>query len=463
MDKVNLPRLMLTGTGSGTGKTTVCCAVLQALINRGLRLAAFKCGPDYIDPMFHSEIIGASSGNLDLFLCPEPTVRHLFADNAAGADLSVIEGVMGMYDGLGGTSGQASSNHLAMVTATPEVLVVNARGMSLSAAAVLRGFRDFDENNLQGVIFNQISPGSYPMLKAVAEERAGLKAYGFLPPVPEASVGSRHLGLVTAAEIADLKGKMNRLAAAAEATLDLDGLLALARRWAPFTYAPPETMQAVTKEPVPVAVAMDRAFCFYYRDSLMLLERLGVRLIPFSPLSDAALPPGAAGLLLGGGYPEEYAESLAANASMRESVRAAVAGGLPTLAECGGFMYLQQGIEDLSGRVYPMAGVLPGCSRMTGKLSRNFGYITLRAKRDNLLCPAGGEISAHEFHYSQSEQCGEDFEARKGQRRWDCVHADENLFAGYPHLHLWGNPDFVRSFVWRCADYVKKAKETDIL
>ena len=311
----NLPRLILAGTNSGCGKTTVTCAVLQALVNRGLSVAAAKCGPDYIDPMFHSRIIGAKSSNLDPFFFDENTLRFLLAQNASGCDVTVIEGVMGYYDGLGLTSTRASTYELAQKTVSPVVLVVNARGAALSVLASVRGFLDFlPDDRICGVILNGCTAMTYAPLARVLEDRLGVKACGFLPNLPDCALKSRHLGLVTAAEVADLREKMQRLAAEAEQTIDLDALLTIARE-APALDVVPPTLPA-PGAPVRIGVARDNAFCFYYEDSLGLLRTVGAELVPFSPLSDSALPAGLDGLYLGGGYPELYAAQLSENRSM---------------------------------------------------------------------------------------------------------------------------------------------------
>ena len=440
----NAPRLLLAGTGSGCGKTTVTSALLRALQRRGTPLAAFKCGPDYIDPMFHTAVLGIPSRNLDLFFVDEAAVcgqlaRHVPADGAG-----IIEGVMGFYDGISGTSDAASAAHLARATDTPAVLVVRPRGQSLSLAAEIRGFRDFAPNTLCGVILNGVSKAMYPFYKAIAE-KAGLPVYGCLPPVPEAEIPDRHLGLVTAQEIGGLQAKLDRLADAAEQGLDLDSLLALARSAPPLEdrSAP---LAPVTDRPVRIAVAQDRAFCFYYADNFDVLRALGAALVPFSPLADEKLPDGIDGLYLGGGYPELYADQLAANRSMRADIRAAVQGGLPSVAECGGFLYLHR---TLDGKA--MAGVIDADAHMTKKL-QPFGYVTLTAGRDNLLCPAGGAMRAHEFHYAQSSDNGSAFRAEKPNgRAWDCVHANETLYAGFPHLYFRANPAAAARFVRACA------------
>ena len=439
-----LPRLVLAGTNSGCGKTTVTCAILQALVNRGCSVAAAKCGPDYIDPMFHSRIIGAKSANLDLHFFSENTLRYLLAKNAADRDISIIEGVMGYYDGLGLTSTKASSYEVAQITDSPVVLVVNAKGASLSVLAVIQGFLNFaPSSNIRGVLLNQCSPMAYAALSKAIEDRLGIFCYGYLPKMENCSLESRHLGLVTADEVADLKGKMSALAAQVEKTINLDGLLALSRTAPDLAYNPIELPR---REPVRIAVARDQAFCFYYEDSLEAIREMGGEIVEFSPLKDSALPEHIQGLYLGGGYPELYAQALSENTSMRSSIKSALESGLPCIAECGGFMYLTEKIGD-----FPMVGFLPGTCFDTGKLTR-FGYVTLRAKQENLLCPTGGEIPAHEFHHWDCTAPGAAFTARKANgRSWDCAVATDRLYAGYPHFHFYANPGFLVRFYDTCV------------
>lgn len=449
--RTDVNRIMLAGTGSGCGKTTVVCALLQALKDRGMKAASFKCGPDYIDPMFHSEIIGTKSRNLDLFLCGENTVRYLLAENAKEADIAVIEGVMGIYDGMGFADDSFSANHISRETATPQILVVNVRGKSLSLLAELTGYLNFMENNVKGVILNCCSKGMYPVYKKMIEENLPLGCYGYMPQIKEAEIGSRHLGLVTAEEIDDLKEKTAALGRAAADSLDLDGILALAET-APAIECEAIPLQPVAAQPVPVAVARDKAFCFYYEDNFRLLEALGAQLVYFSPMKDTALPEGARGLILGGGYPEEHLEQLSGNHAMLASVREAVKSGMPVYAECGGFMYLGETITK-GGRTYSMAGAIPGNSYMTDGLVR-FGYKTLTANIDNLMCRAGEQIRCHEFHYSDTDAHGGGFTASKASgKSWQAVTATDTVFAGYPHLHLWSNIRFAENFVRKCSGY----------
>ncbi|MGN1026827.1 MAG: cobyrinate a,c-diamide synthase, partial [Faecousia sp.] len=346
-----IPRIMIAGTNSGCGKTTVTCAVLQALENRGYRVGAFKCGPDYIDPMFHSRIIGAKSRNLDLHFFPENTLRYLLMKNAADRDVSVIEGVMGYYDGMGLTSTHASSWEVAKVTDSPAVLIVGARGASISILAVIQGFLSFcPDHQIRGIILNHCSPSAYPALEKAIEERFHIQPLGFLPQMDDCTLESRHLGLVTAAEVVNLRQKMCALAEQAEKTIDLNGILALANS-ASTVSCEPVTFPRM--ENVRIAVAKDNAFCFYYEDNLTALAEMGAELIPFSPMSESVLPENVHGLYLGGGYPELYAQGLSKNESMRNSVRGALENGIPCIAECGGFMYLTQ---EIGG--YPMVGYL---------------------------------------------------------------------------------------------------------
>ncbi|MBQ8955266.1 MAG: cobyrinate a,c-diamide synthase [Clostridia bacterium] len=436
------PRLLIAGTGSGCGKTTAMCAILQALKNRGEDVAAFKCGPDYIDPMFHSEIIGAESGNIDLYFAGEALARGLFLKHARS--LNVIEGVMGYYDGLAMSSPEASSWHVARALDAPALLVVNGQGMALSASAVVKGFMALrSPSRVAGVLLNRVSPMSYPQLKDVIEAECGVRVYGYLPAMPECALESRHLGLVTAQEVDGLREKMRRLAAQAEKSVDLDGLVDLMRGQAPLEA---EELAVGKLGDAVVAVARDRAFCFYYRDNLELLEALGARLVFFSPLTDDALPP-CDGLYLGGGYPELHAEALSRNESMRASIRAAVVGGLPTVAECGGFMYLTEAIAG-----YPMAGALPGGCENRGRLVR-FGYAALEAETDSLLFAAGEGMRAHEFHYWDADEPGGALRAVKPSgRSWRCAHVSDTLYAGFPHLYFPGAPEAARRFVRKCLE-----------
>ena len=405
---------MLAAPASGSGKTTLACGLLLALRRRGCAPAAFKCGPDYIDPMFHTRVLGVPSRNLDLFLQGEPGARRSLAAAARrGADVAVLEGAMGYYDGIAGTDA-ASAWQTARALGAPTVLVLRPEGASLTLAVL-----------------------------------------GFLPRLPEAEIPSRHLGLLTAGEIEDFAARYAAVARALEENADLDRLLMLAEP-APLE-SEPEAAPAPAR--CTIAVARDEAFCFYYADSLDALRAAGAQLRFFSPLRDAALPPEADGLYLGGGYPELHAEALSRNEGMRRSIRQAVAAGLPTVAECGGFLYLQERLTDDRGRVFPMAGALPGLGAPAGGL-RRFGYALLRAEADSLLFRAGEEVPAHEFHHWDSDACGDGLSARKPgtDRAWRCAVVRESLYAGFPHLHFGGERPLAERFAAAAANYGKERR-----
>ena len=447
------PRLLFAAPASGSGKTTVVCGLLRALKNRGKKVRAFKCGPDFIDPLFHETVVGVPSGTLDLFFSDRDQLRRLFCRHAAGAEISLLEGVMGYYDGLGAATDRASSYAVARALDAPVVLIVDGRGQSLSALATLEGFLRFREDSrIRGVLFNRMSESVYNALKPQVEA-LGVRPLGYVPKAPEVMVESRHLGLVTPGEIEDLGQKLDALAALLERTVDMEGLLALAGS-APALEAPP----APPIPPLPrtrIAVARDQAFCFLYRDNLDLLADYGAELIFFSPLHDDALPAGAQGLILPGGYPELHARALSENESMRRSVREAIQNGLPCLAECGGFLYLHRELEDMEGRSWPMAGVLDARAYRTPRLGR-FGYITLTAKADTAFLPAGEIVRGHEFHYFESESCGDALRAQKptGSRGWDCGHSRGNLLMGFPHLYYPSDPQLIERFLRACAKEV---------
>lgn len=455
-----MPRLLIGATGSGCGKTTFTCGLLQALIDEGKKPLAFKCGPDYIDPMFHTEVLGVPSRNLDLFFTEEDTARYLMAKQADKGDIAIIEGVMGYYDGLAGISHKASSFDLAAATAAPAILLADGRGKSLSLLAEIKGFLEFQHNSrIKGVILNRVSPMIYPQLKQLIEEQLPIKVYGYLPKMEDCILESRHLGLITAREIRNLQGIIRRLAEQIKKSVDLQSLLKLAEETQPVVCRKPKLPEPLP-EPVSIGIAKDRAFCFYYQDNLDLLKELGAELIPFSPAEDKDLPEEISGLLFGGGYPELYLPQLSQNCTMRDQVRNAVKSGMPCLAECGGFMYLNREIGDPEGNVYPMAGVLAGESYPEKKLGR-FGYITLTASKDNLLCKKGQQLKGHEFHYWDCTKTGAAFHAQKPLRKknWECIVAEENLFAGYPHIYFYSAPEAAGCFLEVCRKYGHTLKQ----
>ena len=441
-----IPRMIIAGTNSGSGKTTVTCAIMRALVKRGVVVSPYKCGPDYIDPMFHKEVTGTASGNIDTFLFDNNTAKYLLAKNTTG--IALIEGVMGYYDGAGEDGSIGSTYSLAKVTDTPVVLVVNCKGLSFSAVAMIKGFVDYREESLiTGVILNNITQSVYQSLKPLIEKELGIKVFGMFPKLPEELVfESRHLGLVTPAELEGIHGKLDALAETAEKFIDLNSLLETACEAKSLTFSKPPVK--AFPEKIKIALAEDKAFCFIYRDNISLLEQMGAEVIPFSPLSSEALPDDVSGLLIYGGYPELYLEELAKNQSLLRDIRKKLSGGLPCIAECGGFMYLNRTIGDVK-----MVGYLGSDCYKTNKLTR-FGYITITAGKDNLLCEKGESINAHEYHYFDCNEPGEDFKAVKPSgKEWNCVIARDNLFAGFPHIHFYANTKFAERFYECCIKY----------
>lgn len=441
-------RIMIAGTSSGCGKTTVVCAILQALVDRGLRVASFKCGPDYIDPLFHESVIGADSHNLDGYFCDAGMLRRLLTDNSAGADISVVEGVMGFYDGI---SGKASSHALSLDIDCPSVIVIDCKGMSTSIGAVMSGFLNFRRpNKIAGFIFNRLPAQLIPEVKSLCAE-FGTEFFGYFPKCPEAALESRKLGLVTPDGVEDLRRKTQLLSEKAEQFINIDRLLEIAENQPLCDLA---ELPATRKKRVKIAVARDSAFSFIYRDNMRLLECLGAELTYFSPLNDSEIPVNLDGLILCGGYPELFAERLSQNRSMLDSVRKNISRGMPVIAECGGFMYLHERLIDEGGNEYPLVGVISGSCFPTPKVQR-FGYVKLHADTDNLLCKSGVVIPAHEFHYWDSENCGNGFTAVKEStgKRWQCVHASKTMYAGFPHLYFYADTAIALNFVEACAEF----------
>ena len=460
------PRIMLAAPKSGSGKTLLTCGLLEVLRRRGLNPIACKCGPDYIDPMFHRYVLGIPGRNLDSFFLPTEGVRKVLVDavREEQAGIAVLEGVMGYYDGLGGTETSASSWEIAEITDTPAILVLDCKGASLSAAAMASGFLHFrKKSHIAGVILNRVSSMYYERLAAAVEEASGLPVLGYLPESEEYHMESRHLGLFLPGEIDRLRERIGRLAdqmeksIAVERVLEVAGMLPLRIENKEKEKAENESMEAesIAKFPacqeqkvtsrVRIGVARDEAFCFYYQENFRLLEQMGAELVYFIPLRDKKIPDRVDGLLFGGGYPENYARELAKNAAMRESIRRSIAAGMPFLAECGGFLYLHRTLEGSDGKHWEMAGVYPFDAYRTNRL-RRFGYV-------RLLTSSGQEIHGHEFHYWESEDPGTDWEAVKptGNRSWRCIHEKGGQIGGFPHLYYASCPGFLRKWLDVCA------------
>ena len=431
-------QFLLAAPRSGSGKTTMTCALLMALKRRGCAPCAFKSGPDYIDPMFHRAVLGVESRSLDLFFSAPETVRTLYAKGAAGHGAAVCEGAMGFYDGLGGVSDRASAWHLADTLDLPVLLVVEPKGQSLTLAAELKGLDSFrTPSHIAGILLNNCTARMHALLAPMLEKETGLPVLGFLPKLPAAVIGSRHLGLYTAAEVENLQQKLALLADAAEEHIDWPRLLALCEKEPPALPARAETPPARVR----IAVAQDEAFCFTYAETLEAFRDAGAEVVFFSPLRDTALPENIGGLYLPGGYPELHARELSENTSLLREIKRKIESGLPTAAECGGFLYLGQSLTDAEGQSWPMVGVLPGEAKDAGRLVR-FGYATLSADSDSMLFRAGESFPIHEFHHWDSTANGVALAAKKpvGGAEWRCGFVNEHFYAGFPHLYWAGTP-----------------------
>lgn len=460
---------MIAATGSGCGKTTITCGLLMALKQRGLAVRSFKCGPDYIDPMFHEQILGVPSENLDLFFSGRAGVRkHFFQRN--DSDVSVVEGVMGLYDGQHISSMEGSSYDLACVLDLPVILVVDAHGMGRSLLALIKGFIDMDQQHqIAGFILNRISKSYYSMIRSLIEETFGIPVVGYMPKQTEGTLESRYLGLKLPQEVAHLQDQARCLGAQLQETVDLELLLKISGQFEETLLQAKDAKQCDVSQQVQIkksqsavriAVARDEAFCFYYRENLRLLEAAGAQLIEFSPLHDAKLPENIHGILLGGGYPELFAKTLSENTTMRQSIQDALQQGMPSLAECGGFMYLHESITNAEGETYPMCGVIAGNSYNTGKLVR-FGYVKMQEKEPRFLQEQGQTIRGHEFHYYDCDENGSDAISTKPTtgRKWESGCIGRDHWWGYAHLYYGSNVTFPKRFVAACNHWKCKGEK----
>ncbi|MBR6329652.1 MAG: cobyrinate a,c-diamide synthase [Lachnospiraceae bacterium] len=446
-----MKRFMIAAPESGSGKTTMTCALLMALKKRGLDCAAFKCGPDYIDPMFHRKALGVPSYNLDPILFGKEGTKYLLEKGMAGRDIGVLEGVMGYYDGIG-MGDEGSTYSVAKLTGTPVIALIDCRKSGRSAVTKLLGLRSYrEDSNIQGVIFNHLSKKLWEGMKKEAES-LGVKCCGFIPEDKAMKLESRHLGLITPDEVKDLAPKLERLSDLTD-SIDFDAILEIASAALKITTQRERLARGF--EGIKIGVAMDEAFCFYYASDLELLESMGASILYFSPLRDERLPEDISGLILGGGYPEVHAEKLAENSSMRESVKAAVLSGLPVIAQCGGFMYLHDHIEKAEGGRYPMAGVIKGECSFTPAL-KHFGYQTLTSQSDNLLFEKGESYPAHEFHRSVSDADQKACIAEAKGEKWECCVAGPTMFAGYSHLGFLYDIKTAERFLKACSTYSQR-------
>ena len=453
------PGLIVAGIRSGCGKTSVALGLMRALTRRGLTVQAFKVGPDFIDPGHHALATGRPSHNLDGWMCGADGLRAIYARYAPGADLAVVEGVMGLYDGFSATDPAGSTAQAARILGLPVLLVADAASMARSVAALVGGYRDFEPDlPFAGVILNNAGSPSHAALltEAMAAARPDIPLCGVLQKRPDIATPSRHLGLVTAEDTTDAGRRLDALADWIEVGCAVEGLLQELRPWTPpggiIPPGPP-----VRETVVRIGLARDRAFCFYYEENLRLLREAGAELVAFSPLADRALPEGLDGLYLGGGYPELAARELAANEGLRAAVRDFCRRERPVLAECGGFMYLMDALTDPDGRVFPMAGVFPFRAVMGRRLA-SLGYRQVVTRTQSPLGPAGTTVRGHEFHYSHLEDDAGNtpgvyaLSGRKGDLDVREGFLVDRTLGSYVHLHFGSNPDVAAAFVAACAE-----------
>ena len=472
-------RWMIAAPASGSGKTAAVCGLLTLLKKRGCSAGAFKCGPDYIDPMFHKKVLGIPGCNLDSFFLEPEQLRDLFCRETTELEAAVVEGVMGYFDGVGGMS-WGSSWDIARILKLPVILVVDGHGASLSVLAQIKGFLDYqptgerEENRIAGVILNRTSPSMCSVLKPRIEKELGIACLGCIPVLKWLDLKSRHLGLLLPDEIGNLQEQMERLSQVLEESVDVERLLELGRGPQRRHESGADQEDGAGREDEAgredragrkkkqgeetfcLAAAMDEAFCFYYQENLELLRELGARIVPFSPLRDEKLPEQTDGILLGGGYPELYAAELGENRSMREFIRRAAEEGMPILGECGGYLYLLEELEGEDGNMYPMAGVFSGSGKREERL-RHFGYVTVQTGADSSYLKKGQQIRGHEFHYwhCQKDETEGAMEAKKplGGKKWPAMRIKHQVTAGFPHLYYPSLPEFAERFARACMEY----------
>lgn len=446
MNKIqNMPRILLAGANSGCGKTSITCGILKALTDLSFQIQSYKCGPDYIDPMLHSFITGQDCRNLDPFFSTEEELRFLMAKDSRDANFTVVEGVMGYYDGIG-VSCEKSTYTVSMATETPTILIINVKGMSHTMIPLIKGMIEYQKNPIKGVILNRCSKGLFQLMKPEIEKELGIKAVGYFPYNENIFIGSRHLGLMTAAEINNLTEVIDLLGEIADECIDLELLLEIGNsaKPLPLVEKPAEPEEKRTR----IAVAWDKAFCFYYTENLEILKQEGAELVFFSPISDKKLPENIGGIYLGGGYPEIYRKELAENTSMKQSIQAAAKAGKPIFAECGGFMYTCKDLIETDGSSMPMLNLIPTEVQMTKRLSMEFGYVTMEALEDTPFFDKGMTIRAHEFHYSKAAKRGEICKISKSSgRNWQGLYVEGHVLAGYPHFYFHNCKEVARRFV----------------
>ncbi|MBS4215092.1 MULTISPECIES: cobyrinate a,c-diamide synthase [Neobacillus] len=454
---MSINRIVVAGTGSGVGKTTLTIGLMSALIKRGLTVQGFKCGPDYIDPSYHTAVTNRVSRNLDSWMLTHDRVLDIFTHGSREADISIIEGVMGFFDGKSPETNEGSTAEISIITKSPVLLVVNCESMARSAAAIVKGFQMFAEGpNIAAVIANKVgSEGHFQLVKKAIEQECHVPVIGYLKRELDIEIPERHLGLIPSIERGELTPFFDKLGDLVLETIDMDKLLELAEA-EPLTVSETSSMFEQKEEKImKMAVAKDEAFNFYYPENLEMLEANGVEIVYFSPLANEELPKDVDGLYIGGGFPEEFAHVLECNVKTKNSIKNSIEAGLPTLAECGGFMYLTESIETTKKKKYQMIGVIPGKVQMKTSLQA-LGYREISGLNDNFILK-NQSARGHEFHYSSflpnEEKLPHAYET-KGMRGVSKEgYLQHNLVAGYTHFHFGSNPALVENWIEKCLEF----------
>lgn len=456
MNRVNIPRVVIAATQSSSGKTTVVTGILRALKNKGMKVQPFKVGPDYIDPSYHGMAAGRAGHNLDTWLVDESRINDLFASEAENADIAIIEGVMGLYDG--GKNGISSTAQLAKKLQAPVILVINVQSMGDSAAAIALGFKLYDEEvNLAGVILNRLGSPTHKMLIEEAMARINVPVFGAVYRDDSVHMPERHLGLTPAQEN-NAKEIIEIISAKIAKEVYLDEIIKLACAAPPLEVQ--ENKQSNAAKDIVIAVAKDKAFSFYYPASLKQLSDCGAKIEFFSPLEDETIPSNSSALIFGGGFPEIFADKLAANKSMLTSIRRANENKMPIYAECGGYMYLMQGIFDFDGNFHAMAGIIPATAKMNKKL-QTVGYVKAKNLHDNILGEKDCVYHGHEFHFStQSEEAQDfpwafEFVKMRNNAEYKAGYAKDNILGSYLHLHFLGSKKAADCLLEKAREYYK--------
>ncbi len=446
-----MKKILIAGTNSGVGKTTISLGIMQALTKRGLKVQPYKVGPDYIDPSYHTFITGRDSRNLDSYMLEDEKIKYIVNKASEEADISVIEGVMGLYDGFGIDLDACTSSYTSKLLKAPVILVINGKAMSSSAAAMVLGYKKLDKNvNIKGVVVNNVkTKGHYELIKGAIEKYCNTEVLGYFPPNEKFSLESRHLGLIPSVEMESLKEKFSDLGDEIEKYIDIDRLIEISESESVKSNFDLKDLPRFENKKV--AIAYDKAFNFYYKENIELLEHMGVEIVKFSPLKDKKVPE-ADCIYIGGGFPEIFAKELHLNESMRLSIKNAHEKKIPIYAECGGLMYLGEKLKDSDENIYNMVGIFKGTSEMTSSLKR-FGYCDGIAKEDTILSNEGEIIKGHEFHHSEfksDEKCAYKMIKKRGDKivdEWDGGYSKGNTLATYLHTHFYNNLDSIIKFI----------------